>query len=114
MRWTRFEDLEEYQPAGHDGVVNRLLAGAQNWGLEAVSVWHGRLEPGGHSDFHDHPDSIQIYVGLEGVLHVGNGKDECELTHLGATMFAAGELHRVENRSDADATLLVITLPGLR
>jgi hypothetical protein len=60
-----FADLEEYLPSGHDGVINRLLAGRSRG--DGVIIWHTRFEPGG-----------------------------------------------MENGSEADAEVLVISLPALR
>ncbi|MDH3302342.1 MAG: cupin domain-containing protein [Acidimicrobiia bacterium] len=114
MQFADFDEHEEYTPAGHAGVVNRLLAGRENWDLGAVSIWHGRLEPGGHAEPHDHPGSVQLYVGLSGELTVGNGSQERTLRTLSTVLFDAGEPHFVENRSDDMAELLVISSPSLR
>lgn len=114
MRFHRFQDLEEYLPAGHDGVVNRLLVGQETVGDGVVSVWHGRLDPGGHSDLHTHPDSLQIYVGVSGVMVVGSDVEEHELDFLATAIFPTGAKHFIENRSKEPAEVLVISVPGLR
>ena len=114
MIFHTFEELTEYVPGGHDGVVNRLLAGEENGGEGVVSVWHGKLEPGGHSDLHTHPDSLQIYIGVSGVLIVGNADREETLVEMSTTIFPKGALHFIENRSDTEAEVLVISAPGLR
>ncbi len=67
---VRWKTAEPYVPAGHEGVVNRLLAGKAEGGVEAVSIWHGTLEPGGFAEPHVHERSIQIYVGLSGRMDV--------------------------------------------
>lgn len=114
MRVVSFDELAEYLPPGHDGVVNRLLLGRSNGGDGTVSVWHGRLDPGGHSDLHTHDDSLQIYVGLEGEMTVGDGERETTLVGLSTAVFQAGEPHFIENRSAGPAEVLVISIPGLR
>lgn len=114
MIFHRFDDLPTYVPGGHDGVVNRLMVGEESDGIGDVSVWHGLLEPGGHSDLHVHPTSRQIYVGLEGILTVDDGSTEVELGPLATVIFEANETHRIRNLSDADAEVLVISVPGLR
>lgn len=114
MRFHTFEELEEYPPPGHDGVVNRLLAGRDNGGEGIVSIWHGTLEPGGHSDLHTHPESLQIYVGISGEMVVGNDDREHRLVPLATAVFPKGARHFIENRSDQDAEVLVISVPGLR
>jgi quercetin dioxygenase-like cupin family protein len=114
MRFHRFEDIVEYLPAGHEKVVNRLLVGEGNGGDGTVSVWHGRLDPGGKSDLHTHPGSLQIYVGVSGVMVVGNDDEEHELHPLATAIFPKGTKHFIENRSEGPTEVLVISVPGLR
>ncbi|MGH8872678.1 MAG: cupin domain-containing protein [Acidimicrobiia bacterium] len=114
MRFSRFEDLDEYRPQGHEGVVNRLLVGRDNLDIEAVSVWHGRLEPGGRSDLHVHDSSLQIYVGMSGEMVVGDGDREERLLRLSTVVFDAGTSHFIENRSNEVAEVLVVSVPALR
>lgn len=114
MRLLRFEDLDEYLPAGHQGVVNRLLLGVSNGGDGSVSIWHGRLEPGGHSDIHSHDESLQIYVGISGEMTVGNGRREEVLHELTTAVFEKGTSHFIANRGGQPAEVLVISVPGLR
>lgn len=114
MRFHRFEKLEEYAPGGHDGVVNRLLVGEANGGEGAVSVWHGKLEPGGRSERHTHPESLQIYVGLSGEMVVGDEDREEVLVPMATAVFPKGAIHFIQNRSNHDAEVIVISVPGLR
>jgi quercetin dioxygenase-like cupin family protein len=114
VRFTLFEDLDEYEPHGHQGVVNRLLVGRENLDIEAVSVWHGRLEPGGRSDLHVHDSSLQIYVGITGEMIVGDGDRQEILLRLSTVVFDAGTNHFIENRSSDWAEVLVVSVPGLK
>jgi uncharacterized cupin superfamily protein len=114
VRFHRFDALEEYSPPGHEGVVNRLLVGANNGGEGAVSVWHGRLDPGGHSDMHTHEGSLQIYVGVFGEMVVGDHAAEHRLVPMATAIFPATTEHFIENRSHDVAEVLVISVPGLR
>jgi uncharacterized cupin superfamily protein len=114
VRFHRFDELDEYSPAGHEGVVNRLLVGADDGGEGAVSVWHGRLDPGGHSDVHTHPKSLQIYVGVSGEMVVGDGTEEHRLLPMATAIFPAATEHFIENRGTDVAEVLVISAPGLR
>lgn len=114
MEYLKFEDLEPYEPAGHTGVINHLLVGMENLSVSDVSIWHGRLYPGGRADLHTHPGSLQIYVGLVGTMLVGDGRREEDLGTLGTALFEPGEHHFIENRGDDDAEVLVISVPGLR
>lgn len=114
MKVVRFEDLDEYLPAGHTGVVNRLLVGRSRGDDGSVSIWHGSLEPGGQSDLHVHEESLQIYVGLSGEMTIGDGVREETLDRLTSAVFAKGTDHFISNRSDQTAEVLVISVPGLR
>jgi quercetin dioxygenase-like cupin family protein len=111
---VKFSEVAEYKPAGHHGVVNRLLAGIGCGGVREVSVWHGRLEPGGGSDLHRHSGSAQIYAGLTGLLTVTNGETSAPLGPGDVVIIPAGEAHDIHNQSDDVATLLVISAPALR
>jgi len=101
-------------PGGHEGVVNRLLVGETLGGEGQVSIWHGRLAPGGHSEAHTHPGSLQIYVGLAGEMVVGDDETEEILSALATAVFPKGTVHFIENRSNEEAEVLVISVPGLR
>lgn len=114
MIFHRFDELEEYEPGGHEGVVNRLLVGQESGETGEVSVWHGRLAPGGHSDSHTHPGSLQIYVGISGQMVVGDDQSEDTLTPMATAVFPQGTLHFIENRTEQDAEVLVISVPALR
>ncbi len=114
MRFQRFDEPEEYLPEGHQGVVNRLLVGEALGGEGQVSIWHGRLAPGGHSEAHTHPDSLQIYVGVTGEMVVGDHQTEETLTPMATAVFPKGTVHYIDNRSDYEAEVLVISVPGLR
>jgi quercetin dioxygenase-like cupin family protein len=109
-----FAELEEYLPPGHHGVLNRLLAGRSLGDTDQVSVWHGRLEPGGGSERHVHEASVQIYIGITGVMTLGVGESEAVLRPLGAAVIPAGEPHFIENRSTGLAEMLVVSVPALR
>lgn len=114
MRFHRFDDLDEYEPPGHDGVINRLLVGQGIGGEGDLSIWHGRLDPGGHSEVHTHPNSLQVYVGLEGEMIVGNEDEEHVLVPYATAVFPAGTRHFIENRSASLGEVLVVSVPGLR
>lgn len=113
MKLVRFEESPGYEPSGHHGVVNRLLAGLA-LGTPAISVWHGEIEPGGGSDLHAHANSVQIYAGLTGELTVSNSSEEIVIGPGDVAILPAGEQHDIHNRSSTSATLLVISSPALR
>ncbi len=115
MHVVRWRTAEPYVPAGHEGVVNRLLAGRAEGEIEAVSVWHGTLEPGGFAEPHVHERSVQIYVGLTGQLEVETPSGVANITRGDAVILAATESHGIRNPDDVEmATLLVVSAPALR
>jgi len=111
---VRFEHTTAYEPGGHSRVINRLLAGRHRGGVDAVSVWHGTLSPDGGSDLHVHEGSVQIYVVVTGVLDVSTGGESVVLQPGDTAIIPAGETHDIRNRSQDEATLLVISAPALR
>lgn len=113
-RLTRFEEQAEYEPAGHFGVLNRLLVGKALHGDTAVSVWLGELAPGGGADAHVHDGSEQIYVVLRGSVVVDAGDDVYDAGLHAAVHIPAGMPHAIRNTTQADAAVLVISSPALR
>lgn len=70
------------------------------------------LKPGQAQKPHTHAQNDKIYHALKGTCHVQIG-DKVEALSPGRVAIApAGVLHGIENRSDADATLLVIMAPN--
>lgn len=114
MTFRRFDEIDDYRPGGHAGVLNRLLAGASLGDGEGVSVWHGKFDPGGHSEIHRHPGSIQVYVGVSGEFVVGIGGEESTIGPRDVAVIPAGTEHFIANRSDSDAEVLVVSSPALR
>lgn len=114
MQFHQFEDHEAVAPRGHEGFSSTRLVNSANGGDGSVSVTHTVIVPGGTSGLHSHDSSLQIYVGLEGSLTVGDGENEHELMPLATVVFEIGSPHFVENRGSAPARALVITAPELK
>jgi mannose-6-phosphate isomerase-like protein (cupin superfamily) len=114
MRFHRFDEHDEVEPAGHAGFTSRRLVNSTNGGDGSVSVTHASIAPGGTSTLHVHDHSVQIYVGLAGSVAVGDGHAEHELMELDVVVFEAGSPHFIENRTDETARALVITAPELK
>jgi quercetin dioxygenase-like cupin family protein len=114
VKLVAFDAISPYEPAGHRGAVNRLLAGLGAGGVAEVSVWHGTIEPGGGSDEHVHERAIQVYVGLSGTLTVTGRAGSVTIGSGDAVILRPGERHAVTNATDDTGTLLVISAPALR
>lgn len=113
MRVVDFDTTEPYEPAGHSGVVNRVLAGIETADLREVSVCHGTIGPGGGSDEHVHEGSVQIYVVLSGSLTITAPTGAAAIRSYDVAIIEPGEPHAVTNAADVAATLLVISAPAL-
>jgi mannose-6-phosphate isomerase-like protein (cupin superfamily) len=113
MTFVDLQRQDPYEPPGHDGVLNRLLAGAA-MGTSEVSIWHGVLQPGGGSDEHVHADSAQIYVGLTGTCSVTVESETHELRPMTAVTIGRGVQHRIRNEGETESSLLVVSAPALR
>ena len=70
------------------------------------------LKPGQSQKAHAHDQNDKIYHALTGTCHVQLG-DQIEPLPPGQVAIApAGVIHGVENRSDSNATLLVVMAPN--
>lgn len=114
METIRFSDQIPYEPAGHYGVVNRLLAGRGAGNLEAVSVWHGLLDEEGGAEMHSHEQSVQIYLLVAGTIVVTSSDESTELSAGDAVIIPAGEPHKLQNSGPGPASLYVVSSPALR
>jgi len=114
MQFHAFDEHDEVSPKGHVGFTSRRLVNSTNGGDGSVSVTHAVIAPGGTTGLHSHDASVQIYVGLEGLLTVGDGETEHQLGPLSTVVFEIGTPHFVDNRGEAPGRVLVITAPELR
>lgn len=70
------------------------------------------LKPGQSQKPHAHDRNDKIYHALTGTCHVQLGENIAPLPPGQVAIAPAGVIHGVENRSDTDATLLVIMAPN--
>ncbi len=70
------------------------------------------LKPGQSQKVHSHAANDKIYLALSGTAHVTLGDDTVPLPPGQLAIAPAGVPHGVENRSAANATLLVIMAPN--
>jgi quercetin dioxygenase-like cupin family protein len=70
------------------------------------------LEPGQSQKTHAHESATKFYFVLEGAVEATVG-EKARLLHPGDMAFAEpGQLHGIENRSDARAQVLVVMGPN--
>jgi quercetin dioxygenase-like cupin family protein len=115
MRVTRHASAPGYDAPAHHDVVAVRLQGHEAGPTERFWVGLSNYLPGGGAD--ETPTGEEtVYVVLDGTLTVtANGAEEV-LGPLDSVHLPKGTLRRVDNRSSAPATLLVVigtkVLPG--
>ena len=70
------------------------------------------LKPGQSQKPHTHPANDKVYYALTGTCHIILGDDAEPLPPGHVAVAPAGVVHGVENRSEVDATLLVVMAPN--
>lgn len=110
---TRFDEASTFAPHGHEGVLNRELAGRALHGADSVSVWWGTFAPEGTAGQHVHQNETQVYVVLSGEFSVGGEVEQHTLARGDAALIPPGEPHWIRALSEG-AEVLVITTPALR
>ena len=113
MIHVTFDEARSFEPAGHEGVRNRLLVGREDHGVTDVGVWHGTFGPGGHADRHVHEGATQVYVVLSGSFTAGSPEDQRQLGVYDTVIVGPGEDHVIRAGEDG-GTIMVITAPALR
>lgn len=113
MTFTDLRSQPAYAPAGHAGVVNRLLVGAE-LGTDQLSIWHGAFAPAGASDLHVHEGVVQVYIGLSGRFTVTVDGVAHTLEPMTSVTIPTGVAHEIRSDHDGEATLLVVSAPALR
>jgi mannose-6-phosphate isomerase-like protein (cupin superfamily) len=113
MQVIRFDQAGTFVPRGHDGVLNRALAGQEATGTGELSVWHGSFDADGAAGVHVHDTSAQVYVVLSGSFEIGDGERTHRLGVHDTAVIPAGERHSIA-AADGPGTVLVISSPALR
>lgn len=70
------------------------------------------LKPGQSQKVHTHAENDKLYYALTGAVHVTLGDETRPLSPGELAIAPAGLPHGVENRSQANATLLVVMAPN--
>lgn len=106
MNVTRFAEAPEYFPPRHDGMRCLRLQGHEAG--ESISLWLGvsQVQPGGHTDLADSAVE-KHYVVLEGTLTISSDTQTVTLNRFDSVRIAPGEKRKVENLSDAPASILL-------
>jgi glyoxylate utilization-related uncharacterized protein len=107
MHVKRFEQAESYEAPNHFGVVGLRLQGFENDG--PTNQWMGLSQflPSGGAG----PDSSPIeklYFIVEGEMTVTIDGAETVLSKYDSCTIPAGEVRKIENRSNHNCTMLVV------
>ena len=104
------EELEEFTPPGHGGVVNKQIAG-KNTGALKMGLSLGRMAPGGLTEMHSHDSAEQLHYVLKGEVTITGPDGSFKLTEGRAVWTPIGEPHGMMNETDQDNVYLVFTAP---
>lgn len=107
MQVTRINDAQFYDAAKHHDVEARRLQGFDVSDAKAFWVGLSRYLPGGSAD-RDATPTEKVYVVIDGEITVTTDDGEALLGALDSVYLAPGEAREVENRTDRQATMLVL------
>lgn len=103
----RFADAKTYDAPNHWGVTGLRLQGFEDDGPQNQWVGFSQFLPGGGAG----PDSTpfeKIYVILEGEMSVEIDGVETILTSMDSCTIPAGQVRRIENKSNHICKMLVV------
>lgn len=107
MQVTRINDAQPYAAAKHNDVEARRLQGFDASDAKAFWVGLSHYLPGGNAE-RDATATEKVYVVIDGEITVTTDDGEAVLGPLDSVYLAPGEARAVENRSDSQATMLVL------
>lgn len=109
MLVKRFNDAQSYEAPNHWGVVGLRLQGFEEGGPENQWVGFSQFLPGGGAG----PDSTpfeKVYVVIEGEMTITIDDKDTVLQRYDSCTIPAGEVRRIENRSN-DVCKMLVVLP---
>lgn len=107
MKVTRFVDAQSYDAPNHWDVKGLRLQGFEDGGPENQWVGFSQFLPGGGAG----PDSTsfeKVYVVLEGSMTVEIDGTETVLHAMDSCTIPAGQVRRIENKSNHICKMLVV------
>jgi mannose-6-phosphate isomerase-like protein (cupin superfamily) len=109
MHVVRFAEAPEYAAPGHHDMAMVRLQGKQ--AAPSSDLWIGVsvIEAGGGTTLSSSAQE-QMYVVLDGTLHISNGEAEVELGKWDSCRIAGGEKRHLTNRTNSPVTVL-LTMP---
>lgn len=108
MEIVRISTLQGGTPAGHRGVIARLVEESPG----RLRVQSCEMEPRGGAEPHVHSDDDQMFLVLEGELVVCDERGEPIVMHEGeALRVPAGAAHATRNDADGPVRYIVLTYP---
>ena len=107
MKVKRFDSAKPYDAPNHHGVVGLRLQGFEDGGPENQWMGLSQFLPGGGAG----PDATpieKVYFIVEGEMTVTIGDVETVLSKYDSCTIPAGEIRKIENRSNHMCTMLVV------
>lgn len=111
MKTWKPTDTNPTEPNGHYGGVEA----ADIFGLDETKnfvVSTMTCPPTSGGDLHVHDDATQMFFVISGSLTFSTGESSFTLESNEAVLFEPGDPHSTINSSEADAIVLVVTVPS--
>lgn len=105
--WVNENEVQTYQPAGHEDTYNRRLLERKSDGLRNIEVVLGEMGPRGHAAPHAHQEIEQAMYIIDGHLRVRIGEKEAILSAGSAIAIPSGLMHEVWSASEHVKFLIV-------
>lgn len=95
-----------------DGSRVRELMAYRNSGCERISLAEARLEPGGKTECHRHPEVEEVYYFLEGRGRILVGDDYHDVEPGVSILHRPGVRHQTWNTGDVPLVFLCVCAPA--
>jgi len=106
MHVVRFTEAPEYTAPGHHEMAMVRLQGREAGPSSELWIGVSVIAPGGGTTLSSSPQE-QMYVVLDGTLHLSNGESEVALGRWDSCRIATGEDRRLTNRTTSPVTVLL-------
>ncbi|MBO0344333.1 cupin domain-containing protein [Roseibium sp. CAU 1637] len=107
MQVTPINDAKAYEAPEHYGMACLRLQGKEASATSAMWVGLSHILPGGHTSLKA-SDQEKIYVVVAGEVTIGTGQETATLGPLDSCVIAPGEPRKLENRTNAPASILLV------
>lgn len=110
MKITRSDELVQYNPKGHYNMLARRAHSADVSGTKQLTVGLSVFSPGGGAENSVVPEGMElVYYIVEGEMELTTPAGVTALKAGDSALFQAGDARSVVNKTDKNASMLVIS-----